>query len=100
MTRHILLKHRSCALAGDIDARFSIGGHAQSDGRGEKIQRYLQHLEANNKFMGSVALSIDGKQILDKQVGHFANSNQAKLQTKFGNAISNWIGQQDVHCPS
>jgi D-alanyl-D-alanine carboxypeptidase len=59
---------------------FRSAANAQPDGRAEKIQRYLQHLDANNKFMGSVALSIDGKQIVDTQVGMFANSAQAKLK--------------------
>jgi D-alanyl-D-alanine carboxypeptidase len=54
---------------------------AQTDVRAEKIKSYLQHLSANNKFMGTVALSLDGNQIIHHQVGLFAGEAKAKLES-------------------
>jgi D-alanyl-D-alanine carboxypeptidase len=79
MTRHILANAVLALLLTSAPV-FRSAAIAQSDQRGEKIQRYLQHLEANDKFMGTVAISIDGKQIAEKQVGLFTKDTQTKLK--------------------
>ncbi len=42
---------------------------AQSDPRVEKFQQYLEHLNTNGKFIGSVAVSVDGSIIYQAQFG-------------------------------
>ncbi len=79
MTRCILT-NAFLALLLTSSPVFRSTASAQSDPRAEKIQRYLQHLEVNDKFMGTVALSIDGKRLVDSQVGVFAKSAQAELE--------------------
>ncbi len=49
---------------------------AQIDQPPERLQRYLEHLEANNKFMGTAAVSINGKKIFEAQVGQLAIGDQ------------------------
>lgn len=58
---------------------------AQTDRRGKKIQDFLRYLNENHKFMGTVALSVDGNQVVDEQVGRFATDEKAKSnsQTRF-----------------
>lgn len=60
---------------------------AQSDPRATKIERYLAHLETNNKFLGSVAISIDGQRLVDHQVGPFAKvanvDHQSNPETQY-----------------
>jgi D-alanyl-D-alanine carboxypeptidase len=79
VTRHIL-PNVVLALFLTSTPLFRSTATAQSETRAEKVQRYLQHLEANNKFMGTVVLSIDGKRIVDNQVGLFAKNSETELK--------------------
>ena len=47
----------------------------------KKLDQYLDTLEKNNKFMGSVAILKDGKIIYTKQVG-FSDIETSKKQNK------------------
>src|SRR5690606_36811911 len=51
----------------------------------EKLDSYFQTLEANNKFMGSVAVSQNGQIIYTKSIGFADVDNQQKANenTKF-----------------
>lgn len=49
------------------------------DSLSQKLDTYFKHFESNNKFMGTVAVSIDGKIVFDKQYGFSAVNNDAKI---------------------
>ena len=50
-----------------------------NEGLSQKLDTYFKHFESNNKFMGTVAVSIDGKKVFDKQYGFSAVDNDAKI---------------------
>ncbi len=62
---------------------FSIG-HAQKIDN-VKLDSYLQTLEANNKFMGSVAVTLDGKLIYSHSIGfsNVENNQKADKTTEY-----------------
>jgi D-alanyl-D-alanine carboxypeptidase len=60
-------------------------GWAQTSFDKAKLDNYFQNLETNNKFMGSIAVSQDGKVIYTKSIG-FAdveNNQKANENTKY-----------------
>lgn len=60
-------------------------GWAQTNFDKAKLDNYFQNLETNNKFMGSIAVSQDGKVIYTKSIG-FAdvnNNQKANENTKY-----------------
>lgn len=64
---------------------FSLIGLAQSTMDTEKLDRYFEALEANDKFMGSLAVSKNGKIIYSKAVGYIdlENKQKANEQSKY-----------------
>lgn len=64
---------------------FGLIGFAQTNFNNEKLDSYFNSLEANNKFMGSVAVSKNGKVIYTKTVGFADLENKVKAsdQSKY-----------------
>lgn len=63
---------------------FSQIGFAQNFDK-TKLDRYFNELEANNKFMGSVAISKNGQIIYSKSIGYsdFENNVKANINSKY-----------------
>src|SRR5690606_37525860 len=60
-------------------------GWAQTSFDKAKLDNYFQNLETNNKFMGSIAVSQDGKVIYTKSIGFsdVENNQKANENTKY-----------------
>jgi len=62
----------------------------------EKMNEFMNALEQHQKFMGSVAITQNGKMVYERAVGFADTDNQKKNNHRY--AIQNRFYYQNLHC--